>query len=79
MLFKRNLHSVDRIARLLLGSVCVYIGFINETIIYNNIISIVLGLFGVINIVSAILSNCPVYDLAGFSTYHKRDDNNKSV
>ena len=75
MMPNRNMHAVDGVVRLLLGAACIYIGFFNQTIIYNNVLSILLGLFGLVNVVSAMLSYCPVYGLAGFSTYHTNDDN----
>lgn len=67
----RNLHTIDRILRIVIGSVLVYIGFIDGTIITNELLSILLGLFGGVNIVAGIVATCPVYKIAGISTYSR--------
>jgi hypothetical protein len=68
MSFKRNLHPLDRVIRALLGLGCVYIGFIDQTIIGNTLASILVGIFGVINLFAALVSYCPIYGIAGIST-----------
>lgn len=78
MFLKRNLHSVDKIIRLLIGVICIYLGFIDHTAISNDIVSNLLGLFGLINLLAGISSYCPVYGLAGISTYHKENIYDKS-
>lgn len=75
MSFKPNLSTTDRIIRTLVGIGCIYVGFIDQNIITNNIISILVGIFGIVNIVAAVISHCPVYGLAGFSTCAKDKDN----
>jgi len=73
MSFKRNLHTIDRVIRLLLGLFCVYIGFIDLSIIGNALASTLVGIFGLINLFAAAASYCPVYGLTGISTYHGED------
>jgi len=68
MSIKANLHKIDRLIRALVGIGCIYIGFIDQSMITNNFVSLIIGVFGVINIIAAAISNCPVYGLAGFST-----------
>lgn len=73
MRFKRNLHTLDRVVRLLLGVTCVYIGFIDNSIIGNLLASIIVGVFGIINLFAAFFSYCPIYGMTGISTYHNAD------
>lgn len=67
--FRRNLSSIDQLVRLLVGVACVYIGFIDAEIVGNELISILIGSFGVINIFAALFSYCPVYAACGVNTY----------
>ena len=73
MRFKRNLHSADRVVRLVVGLGCVYVGFVDSGIIGNALVSTVVGIFGVVNLFAAAVAHCPVYGLAGVSTYHEKD------
>ena len=65
----RNLHTLDRVARILIGIACVYVGFFEQALINNQIIAILVGVFGVVNVGASLFSHCPVYKLAGISTY----------
>lgn len=73
MAFQRNLHNIDIAIRLILGIALIYIGFIDTSIVANGIIRILLGVFGIVNIIAALMRHCPVYNLAGLSTFHQRD------
>jgi uncharacterized membrane protein YuzA (DUF378 family) len=68
MKFKRNMHRLDQLVRIVLGVVLIYVGFINTGLINSDVINWILGLFGIVNIVVAIASYCPVYSLADIST-----------
>ena len=68
MSIKPNLHNIDRLIRTVVGIGCIYIGFIDQSMITNNIVSILIGLFGIINLIAAAISYCPIYGFAGFST-----------
>lgn len=76
MLFKKNLHTIDRAVRLVLGVGCTYIGFLDSSIIGNSLAAILVGIFGIINLFAAVFSYCPIYGLTGISTYSgdKRKD-----
>lgn len=71
MRFRRNLHAIDRIVRLLLGVGCCYIGFVNQTIIGNTVASVLVGLFGLINLFAGATAHCPIYGLTGLSTWRQ--------
>jgi len=69
MAIKRNLHNIDIVVRLLIGSVLVYICFVDSNYIANDIVRWLLGIFGVINLLAAAIRFCPIYALSGISTY----------
>ncbi|MGD8642368.1 MAG: DUF2892 domain-containing protein [Gammaproteobacteria bacterium] len=66
-----NMHPIDRSVRLIVGLICVYIGFIDISLISSRPLAIVVGLFGAINIWAFSTSRCPVYSVAHFSTAEK--------
>ena len=68
---KLNMCPLDRIIRIVIGGGLVYLGFFEQTIISNDVLRIVLGIIGAVNIVSALYGACPIYSLAKIST-HKR-------
>jgi len=61
----KNLHSVDRLVRVLLA---VIIGFliINGTL--TGTIGIILGIISIVFLVTGIISFCPLYRVLGIST-----------
>ena len=59
---------LDRILRILIGAGLVYLGFFGQTILSNDVLRLVLGVIGVINIISSLLGVCPMYKLANLST-----------
>lgn len=69
MHFQRNLHSVDRAARLVLGLACVYFGFVDTSLVGSSVAATLVGLFGILNLFAAVSSHCPVYHATGISTY----------
>lgn len=71
MAIKRNLHTIDIVVRVLIGAVLVYICFIDTSYIANNLVRWLLGIFGVVNLIAAAMRSCPIYALAGISTYNK--------
>lgn len=73
MHFKRNLHTIDRVVRLVIGIGCIYLGFIDTGIIGNAIAATLVGIFGAINLFAAVFSYCPVYGLTGISTYCREE------
>jgi len=72
MALKRNLHNIDIVVRIIIGIALIYVGFIDTSYIANSTIRIFLGAFGAINIVAALMRSCPIYALAGISTYRKK-------
>lgn len=71
MALARNLHNADIAARTVIGLALVYAGFIEPSLIPNLVVRVLLGAFGVVNLVAAALRHCPIYNLAHFSTYRQ--------
>lgn len=71
-----NLNSIDRVFRFSVGVICIYIGFIDSNLIPNQMVAVLIGIFGVTNIFAAFTSHCPVYAACGISTAktQKSDD-----
>ena len=69
MAIKRNLHTIDITVRIMIGIALVYISFIDTSYISNDVVRWLLGIYGVINIISAAFRSCPIYALAGISTF----------
>lgn len=69
MKIAKNLGMLDRVLRLGASSGFVYIGFFDNPLVEDPIIATALGLFGVANVVVALVGNCPLYTLINFSTY----------
>jgi len=79
LLPKSNLHLLDRIVRILFGVFLIYIGYIDETMIKNDTISILIALFGAMNIVVALMSYCPLYNAIGLSTCKHKGENSETT
>jgi len=71
MVIKRNLHNIDITVRVLIGVALIYISFIDTSHISNDMARWLLGIFGIVNLLAAALRSCPIYALAGISTYRK--------
>jgi len=69
IMFPKNLHSIDRLVRLFVGIICVYLGFFATHIIDHFVLNLILGLFGILNLFAAAVSHCPVYHMSGVSTF----------
>jgi len=74
MIIKRNLHSIDILIRALTGAALVYVGFIDMTYVDNDVVRWLLAAFGIVNLFAAGMRTCPVYALAGISTFPNNDN-----
>ena len=68
MKLKVNMGIIDRSFRLLVGIILIYIGFVNQELVSSEILRYILGLIGVINIISSLAGICPIYMLANINT-----------
>ncbi len=69
---KRNVGSIDSIVRLIVGGALLYIGFFDNPVISAGISKILVGIFGLIVFVSALVRNCPLYYLIGLNTCSRK-------
>ncbi len=72
MAIKRNLHNIDMVVRIMIALPLIYIGFIDTSYIANSTVRYLLGAFGAINIVAVFLRSCPIYAIAGISTFRNK-------
>ena len=75
MRIERNMHYIDQAIRVILGIALVYYGFFDRSLVSDPLFGTLLGIFGVINLISAGMAMCPVYMLAGISTYKDSKSN----
>lgn len=68
MKFERNIGTLDRVLRIGISAAMVYFGFFTNYLITDHLAGIALGVFGVANMVVALVGYCPLYRLIGFST-----------
>lgn len=66
-MFKKNMNTIDRVARVFLSVALIYLGFIENGWITSSFVPVVLGMFGIANLLAAISGFCPVYILANFN------------
>lgn len=67
-IFSPNMHPIDRGLRALIGVACLYVAIYDPSLIPNALVSVLVGVFGAMNVVSAMLAHCPVYRLGGIRT-----------
>ncbi|MDH5573792.1 MAG: DUF2892 domain-containing protein [Gammaproteobacteria bacterium] len=65
---RRNLGTVDRMIRTGVSIVMIYIGFFNSTLLSDALAGMVLGVFGGMSLLVAIIGNCPFYTMIGLDT-----------
>ncbi len=63
-----NVGRFDQILRLGIGAALVWVGFIDTSAINDRLVAVLIGLFGLLNIVAALVRVCPFYNLAGINT-----------
>ena len=64
----RNVGGIDRVIRVITALVLIYFGFINTALIGQALLATLIGIFGIVNILAAIIGICPVYAIAGINT-----------
>lgn len=65
---KKNVGLVDRLIRTTTGVVCMYVAIFNPLGLTNNILTISIGIFAAMNLLTALFSFCPMYHMSGMST-----------
>ena len=72
-MIKKNMCTLDRIIRVFLSLGCLYLGFVDTTIIGEQLLATLVGIFGAFNLLVIAIGVCPVYYMAGISTTSKDD------
>lgn len=65
---KKNIGGIDRILRIGVGLLLIYLGLINNQIITDELARVVLIVFGSLSVFVASIAFCPLYKLIDFST-----------
>ncbi len=68
MKLEQNIGKLDRILRIGISSVLIYISLIDTEFIADPVSSGVLAFFGLANLFVALIRICPLYTLAGINT-----------
>jgi len=68
-----NVGRLDQILRIGIGLVLVWIGFVDRSLIGEPVIAGAVGLFGLLNILAALVRVCPFYNLTGINTNNTDD------
>ena len=71
MVFKKNMCTLDRTIRVLLGLGLLYLAFFDAGFSPTISTKILLGILGLVNISSGFMAYCPVYKMAHLSTLKK--------
>ena len=69
----RNVGRFDQILRIGIGLLLMWIGFVDDGLIEDAVIRSVVGLFGLLNLIAAMIRVCPVYSAAGINTNNQDD------
>lgn len=69
-----NMHLLDRAIRICFGAILIWIGFIDRTYIASSLLSTIVGLFGIVNVASAVFAFCPMYHLAGICSLRRPEN-----
>ena len=72
---KQNMGMVDRCIRIVMGTVMIYVGFVDQSILGNTTINTIIGVIGTASILFAFIAFCPLYTLGDVSTIKKSPDN----
>jgi hypothetical protein len=72
MAIQCNMGGLDRTVRVIIGCALLYVTLVDSELIANQVLRYVLLALGCVNIVTAIIANCPLYTLANISTKGQR-------
>lgn len=64
----RNMGTLDRVIRTVMGLAMIYFGLIDPTLIGNITIAFIVGVFGAVSIAFAFVAFCPIYTLGNINT-----------
>lgn len=68
----KNLGQIDRVIRTIVGLVFIYLGFIDNQVVTDELSSNVLGVLGVVFLSVVAVGSCPLYSVIGINTCGKK-------
>lgn len=68
-----NVGRFDQILRIGIGAVLIWAGFVDTDLIGDRLVAALVGLFGLLNLIAAVVRVCPVYTIAGINTNNPED------
>ena len=74
MRLEKNIGMADRILRFGVSAFMIYVALFNETLLKDQLASLILGIFGSIILLSALVGACPLYTLIGFNSAGDAND-----
>jgi len=77
-MIESNMGRLDRRLRGLLGAALVVVAFVVPAVSERLVLSLLVGGFGALNVISASIGVCPMYTLAGMNTLGRRDSGSGS-
>jgi len=66
--FRKNIGRLDQIIRAGISLLLIYIGFIETSILNDELSSMVLGIIGCMSLFVALIRICPLYSACGIDT-----------
>ncbi|HED16810.1 MAG TPA: DUF2892 domain-containing protein [Gammaproteobacteria bacterium] len=67
----KNMGRIDQVLRLGISIVLIYVGFVDQELINDHLTSMIAGIIGIVNLLSALIGICPLYSITGINTCHK--------
>jgi len=72
MTIRKNVGLLDRILRIGIGSLFIYFGLVDHTLIKDSLAGVLLGGMGGMFILIALIAYCPLYSLIDFTTVREK-------
>jgi hypothetical protein len=68
------MNRFDQVVRITAGCGMIYLGFIETSIIDDSLYNLLVGAFGIVNLIVGMVRVCPVYFAIGLSTVNQKKD-----
>lgn len=65
----KNIGRIDQIIRLSISLSMIYFGFFDLSLIQDEFSATIVGIFGSLNLIVALIQFCPLYSAVGINTY----------
>ena len=71
LLISKNIGRIDQLIRLGISLSMIYFGFFDLSLIQDKFSATIVGIFGSMNLIVALIQFCPLYAVVGINTYCK--------